>query len=141
MTLVEKLYEAAKPFHPCSKFQGTETFDELLRLFLSPQGWEFCIKYDFPGNEQLGLIKSYIDDSMDIYIDAGHHALRNHKLVILAGNCDFRLDYDTLDYPCRVVLLKGARARIRAGGYAVVAVNAAEGCNYSTSIHDHAIIR
>jgi len=141
MTIVEKLYEAAKPYHPCNLFKGTETLDELLQVLLTPQGWEFCIKYDFPGNEQLGLLKTYINEDMDIYIDAGHKSLRNHKLVILAGDCDFRLEYDTLEHPCRVVLLKGARARIRANGYAVVAVNAAEGCTYSKNIHDHAIIR
>ena len=47
-TIIEKTHKKARKLHSCQMFTGKESFGELMSLFLSPQGIEFCQKNNFP---------------------------------------------------------------------------------------------
>lgn len=141
MDIVERIYNSAKPFHPCGLFTGRESLEEMLEVFLSPQGLEFCVAHDFLVKADLQALKAMSLEDWGIWIDAGRKASQNARIVVLVGDCDFTLSYDTLEHPCRVVLLKGAKAQISASGYAVVSVSAQKGCSYSVNVKDHAVVR
>lgn len=139
--LVRRLYEEAIPFGPCEYFTGDESLMELMRKFLTAKGAEFCIKNDFPSDTLCDALKREDLAGIGIYIDAGKQSLRNPMRIALVGACEFNLFYDTAAYPCRVILMKGARAHIKAGGYSVVAIQAQDGCRYDIQTSDNAIVR
>ena len=141
MDLVRELYEAARRLNACKLFTGQETFEGMMRVFLTPQGIEFCIKNDFPDRSYLQPIKEQNVSEMGIWIDAGEMTLRNERTVVLIGDCNFNLEYDTLEYPCKVVLMKGARAKIVAGGFSVIRIEAQEGCIYKVKKGRLAVVK
>lgn len=141
MDLVKQLYEEALPLKPCSLFRGTETFREMMQVFLSPQGLEFCISHDFPRDEHLAAIREAGAADMGVHIDEGSGLALNPRTIVLVGDTDFDLFYDTVGYACRVALMKGARCKIHASGYAVVSVTAQPGCGVMKTVRDHAIVR
>lgn len=141
MDIVKKLYKAARPFGPCGMFRGTESFRELMELFLSPQGIEFCMENDFPPAGYLQAVREAGASEMGIHIDEGKGTARNARIIALVGDTDFELFYDTLEYACKVVLMKGARCTIHASGYSVVSVSAQPGCEVFKDISDRAIVK
>jgi len=141
MDIVKQLYKDAQPFKPCRLFRGTETFREAMELFLSPQGLEFCIAHDFPRRGRLQAIREAGAEKMGIWIDAGHKRAENARKIVLVGDTEGELYYDTLEYACQVVLMKGARCVIHASGYAVVSVLAQDGCSVQKHVTDKAIVR
>lgn len=140
MDIVKQLYKDARPYKPCKLFRGDETFRELMELFLSPQGLEFCIAHDFPRNDRLRAIKEAGASGMGVWIDAGKKRAENARIIVLVGKTDFNLHYDTLEHACRVVLMKGARCTLHASGYAVVSVLAQEGCECIKHVTDKAVV-
>lgn len=140
MDIVRHIFLEAKRFRPCKLFKGNETLEELMGLFLTPQGIEFCIVNNFPSRDILSRLKEYHLVRMGIHIDGGKKRLKNARLVVLAGDCNYTLEYDTLDYPCKVVLLHGARAEIKASGYAVVKIEKQAGCECIIYKSDNAIV-
>lgn len=141
MDIVKQLYKDSRPFKPCSLFKGTETFREMMNLFLTPQGIEFCIANDFPSRGRLRAIKEAGVSEMGIWIDEGVKRAENARIAVLIGNTEGDLYYDTLDYPCRVVLMKGAKCTVHASGYAVVSVTAQDGCEVVRDVKDKAVVR
>lgn len=139
--LVIRIYEEAKPLLPCDFFTGRESFEDLMHKVLTAKGAEFCISHDFPGYDLCAEIKARGAADRGIYIDAGEMALTNPKRVAIVGNTEATLSYDTAGYPCRVILMKGAKAHIKASGYAVVAVQAQDGCQYDVETKDNAVVR
>lgn len=139
--LVTRIYQAATPFLPCDFFTGRESFGELMHKVATAKGGEFCIMHDFPSSDLCAEIKARGAAGMGVYIDAGKQALSNPRRIVIAGDSEFTLRYDTAGYACRVILLKGAKAHIKAGGYAVVAVQAQDGCEYDVETKDNAIVR
>ncbi|MCQ2299697.1 MAG: hypothetical protein MJZ81_06200 [Bacteroidales bacterium] len=141
MDISRTLYEEARRFSPCSLFRGNETGEELMDLFASPQGTEFCMKHDFPSMARFRAFGGDMAEKRGIYIDSGARRLKNARIAILVGDCDFDLEYDTMEHPCKVVLMKGARARVSASGYSVVKIERQEGCLVTCHAHDNAVIR
>lgn len=140
MDIVKQIYLEAKPFKPCRLFDGTETLEELMNLFLTPQGIEFCISNNFPSRDILSRLKEHNLTRMGIHIDGGRKTLKNQKIVVLAGDCDYMLEYNTLSHACKVVLLHGARAKIRASEFSVVKVEKQNGCRCDIEKSDYAIV-
>lgn len=139
--LVQKIYQEAIPLSPCEFFTGRESLADLMNKFLYAKGAEFCIKNDFPSSGLCEELKARGVEKNGVYIDAGVRTLSNPKRVAVVGASEFTLNYDTSDYPCRVVLMKGAKAHIKASGYAVVAIQAQDGCDYDIETKDNAIVR
>lgn len=138
--IAKRIFELARPFGPCRMFKGNESDVDLLRLFLSPQGLEFCTKYDFLKAEHFADFPAGLLAKWGIYADTGNVAFINEETVVLVGRCSAMLEYDSLDYVCQVVLLGGARATIKARGWSVVRVHKAAGCECEVDRQDNAVV-
>lgn len=117
----------AVAFNVCAMFKGTETPDELMRLFLSVQGLEFCVKNRFPTLEMWRSGYKEIASKYNIFIDAGDIRIANQPKVVLIGDTQAELVYDNSLQRHEVVVMHGAKAKIKASGYAVVFVTSADG--------------
>ena len=120
----KQIYEAATQLDCCPLFKGTEDTDKLIRLFLTKQGIEFCTDNNFPSLE---VLRTFDDtEKYGIYIDR-EITLSNLSKVVLIGNTNAVLNYDDPDKKHEVILMHGAKATIKASGYAVVFVTNAGG--------------
>lgn len=137
--LIRQLYNNAKERNCCEKFTGNENLEQLLELFQSPQGVEFCQKYQFPDIEILRAFRGMEAIRHGIYIDAGHITLSNVARLTLVGDTVAELRYDDPSKRHEVVLMHGAKAHIEASGYSVVFVTKG-GCEVTTEAQDNAKI-
>lgn len=129
----------AEKYRKCDMFKGTEDLQDLIRLFTSPQGMEFCMKNHFPNIATFRLFKPFDPDKHGIYIDAGEITLKNPKRVVLIGRTSATITCDTLERH-EVFLLHGAKAIINASGWAVVSVSTSTGCQFIRNISGNAVI-
>lgn len=134
--LTDHIYNRAVALDCCSMFKGTEDEDQLMRLFLTKQGIEFCINNNFPDLKTFRLFKEA--EKHNIYIDKNVE-LKNQSKVVLIGNTNGILSYDDPDKVHEVILMHGAKATIKASGYAVVFVTNS-GCTVDKEIKDFAKI-
>ena len=104
----KEFFEIANRLGACRLLHGTENKEELMRLLLTPQGTEFCMKNNFPSMEQLREFRG-----------------TNPVRVFLAGSKAI-LHFDTIGR-YNVILMHGAEAEIHASNYAVVFVKNAGG--------------
>ena len=138
--IVEMIYRAALPYHPCGQFTGRESLRGLMRKFLTAAGAEFCLRNDFPPRDICTMLKGEKVYEMGVFVDAGAKEIRNAERIAIVGASEFTLEYDTIEYPCRVILMKGARAHIKARGFSVVAIQAGKDCTYDIEKSGHAIV-
>jgi hypothetical protein len=122
MNIIEHIHAQRNALSDCGRdiFKGTETIEELAALFRTPQGMEFCEEHSFPGIEtwrELGLTHDL--SRFGIYVDAGHISLSNVQHVTLIGSTTGELRYDELKRNT-VMVMHGARVKIKASGYALV---------------------
>lgn len=121
------LFNMAEKYRICSMFKGTETVEEVLALFMTPQGIEFCTKHSFPAIEMCRKFKGETAERFGIFVESDAH-VENLPIVVLVGNCHAELEYNDPNKRHQVVLMHGASARIKASNWAVVFVNnASEG--------------
>lgn len=130
----------AEAYRKCAMFSGKESIEELASLYKSPQAVEFCMRYHFPNLATLRTFKGDHPERFGIYIDAGTISLNNPKeKVLLIGrttavvNCSEMRRYN-------VVCLHSSRAVVNASGWAVVRVEAENGCNVVKNISENAVI-
>ncbi len=115
---IKDIHKEAEKLNACKKFTGNESLNEVIRLFLSAQGIEFCLKNNFPS---LATFKQFKDlERFNIYVDAGKVKLKNSEKVVLIGNTKAVLKYDDPTKRHQVVLMHGAKADITADNFAVV---------------------
>jgi hypothetical protein len=131
--------EAAKRVEECRMFKGTETFPELVALFTSPQGIEFCIANSFPSLAALRLFKKEQPEKYGIYIDAGSITLTDPECAILIGRTNATVKCSTCARH-KVVTMHGAVATILASRWTVVRAIAAPGSSIIRRTKDYAII-
>lgn len=138
-TIIKQIYAQARMLGCCDGFKGTEDLQGIIRLFLSPQGLEFCMAHHFPSTATLRLFKVHNVEKYGIYIDAGNITLKNPRKVILIGRTIATVSYDALERH-EIVLLRGARAVINASKWAVVFVKVEQGCSSIKNTTDNALI-
>lgn len=139
-TLIKQIYAQARLLNACDLFTGKErTLDDIIRLFLSVQGMEFCIKNHFPNMATFRQFKKYNVERFGIYIDAGAITLRNPKRAILIGRTSATINCDALARH-EVFLLHGAKAVVNATKWAVVATTVEQGCSIIRNTSDNAIV-
>lgn len=114
--------------------RGNESPRELMRLFFTPQGVEFCTKHNFPDMATAREFRGEVAEAFGVYIDAGQIELRNPRQVALIGNTHARLHYDDPHKGHQVIAMHGAKASIAAEGYAVVFI-AGENIEHTTKDH------
>ena len=130
----------AEKYRKCSMFKGTEDVQGIIRLFSTTQGIEFCMDYHFPNLATMRLFKPYLDPVRHgIYLDAGAATIDNPSKVILIGRTTATINCSSLDRH-DVILMRGAKAVINASNWAVVFVNAEQGCTVIRSTTDNAMI-
>lgn len=134
------LHNVAERYRQCNLFKGTErTVEELANVFTSPQGLEFCMRYHFPNMATFRLFKGSGAEKYGIYIDAGTITLKNPDKAILIGHTSATIYCDTLEKHV-ITLLHGAKAVVNASKWAVVRVQAEQGCSCIKSISGNAVI-
>lgn len=140
MTKVEQVYRKAKEIGICPLFKplftGNESEDELFDLFLSPQGIEYCAEHNFPDIATFRAFRGLATSRKGIYIDTNMR-LANPKKIVLVGNTYAELEYDDLESGHEVVLMYGAKAKVKASGNAVVFITNCGG-EVETEVCDNA---
>ncbi len=139
-TVIRIIVSQAKRLGACSLLTGKESsVDDIVRLFLTPQGIEFCMKHHFPDIQTLRLFKSENVERYGIYIDAGEIALTNPEKVVLIGNTKATILCDTLEKHT-VYLLKGSQAVVCASAWSVIGLSAEKGCKVIKKTKDRGVI-
>jgi len=130
----------AAAYRDCKMFKGNESLEQLAALYKSPQAVEFCMRYHFPNLATLRIFKSDRPERFGIYIDAGTITLDNPKdKVLLIGrttavvNCSETRRYN-------IVCLHGGVAVVNASKWAVVRLEAENGCTVVRNRSDNAVI-
>lgn len=138
--LIQKIYEQAQDLGACDLFKGNEGIAELMRLFLTPQGVEFCMKNHFPSLRTMRMFKQYDVEQYNIYVDAGEVVIYDPEYVALVGRTTAKI-YVTTNKPLHhVFLYRGAGAVIDAEGWSVTKVKAERGCKSIANVRDNAIV-
>lgn len=134
------LTNVAEKYRQCEMFKGTErTVEELAEVFMSTQGLEFCMKYHFPNMATFRMFKGCGVEKYGIYIDAGTITLKNPERAILIGHTSATVFCDTMQSHT-ITLLHGAKAVVNATKWAVVRVQAEQGCSCIKSTSGNAVI-
>lgn len=140
--IIRQLYAQAEIIGQCGLFTGKEsTLDDIVRLFTSPQGVEYCIKNNFPSLTSYRLFRPYYEQLQErgIYIDAGAITLKNPRRAIVVGRTSAIVTFDTLDRH-EVVVLQGAKCTVGAWKWAVVRVMQDRESEVIKSAYNNAII-
>ena len=138
--LIKQIYAQARLLNACDLFTGKErTLDDIVALFSSPQGLEFCIKNNFPNIATFRRFKPYKVERFGIYIDSGAITLKNPKRAILIGRTSATVHCDTLEKH-DIFLLHGAKAVVNASKWSVVFTKAGTGCSLIRNTSENAII-
>lgn len=138
--IIQKIYKQAQLLGACPLFTGKEkSLEDIVKLFTSTQGIEFCVNNQFPNMATFRLFKSYNVEKFGIYIDAGNITLNNPKRAILIGRTSATINNDTLEAH-DIILLHGAKAIINASGWAVCKTIVEKGCSVIRNTSENAII-
>ena len=138
--IIQQIYKQARLLGACELFTGKErTLEDIVRLFVTPRGIEFCINNHFPNMETFRLFKPYKVERFGIYIDAGTITLHNPNLAILIGNTAATINNDTLEAH-DIILLHGAKAVVNASGWAVCKTTIERGCDIACNTSGNAVI-
>ena len=140
--LIQNIYRQAKQFNACDKFTGNEkTLDDIVKLFKSPQGVEFCLKNHFPNTQTLRLFKQYDTKQYDIYIDAGNITLNNPRKAILIGHTMATINCSGTDERHEIIAMRGAKTVVNARDWAVVFLQGDSGCTWIKNVSTNAILK
>ncbi len=119
MKTVNEIMQSASLLGACAKSNGVSDWRSLTWLFFTPQGREFCENNNFPSLEMFQGMRDNISE-YNILVDAGNIIRRNDVNVGLIGNTSAELMYNDNTVVHKVVLMHGAKARIKASDYAVI---------------------
>lgn len=119
MKTVNEIMQSASLLGACAKSNGVSDWRSLTWLFFTPQGREFCEDNNFPSLEMFQGMKDNISE-YNILVDAGNISRQNDLNVGLIGNTSAQLVYNDNTEVHKVVLMHGAKARIKAANYAVI---------------------
>lgn len=119
MKTVNEIMQSASLLGACAKSNGVSDWRSLTWLFFTPQGREFCEDNNFPSLEMFRGMRDNISE-FNILVDAGNVSRENDVNVGLIGNTSGQLVYNDNTVVHKVVLMHGAKARIKASNYAVI---------------------
>lgn len=121
MESVNDIMKSASLFGACSKSNGVSDWKSLVWLFFTPQGREFCEENNFPSLEMFQGMKEYVEE-FGVFVDSGEVIRSNDANIGLVGGTSGILTYDDNTVVHKVILMHGAKARIKASGYAVILI-------------------
>ena len=138
--VIRQIYTQAKLLGACPLFKGTEqTVEDIVRLFQTPQGIEFCMKNHFPNMATLRLFKAHGVEKYGIYIDAGAITLKDPSRAIFIGRTSATV-FCTKTERHDIILYHGAKAIVNATKWAVARVQVEQGCSVIRNTSGNAII-
>lgn len=112
---------SASALGACVKTNRATNWQALIDLFFSPQGLEFCQKHNFPGLAGLQHIKSETAE-LGVFIDAGAVERTDPRKLALIGLTDALLTFTDNTIVHQIVLMHGAKAKIKASDYVVLQI-------------------
>lgn len=119
MKTVKEIMQSASLRGACAKSNGVSDWKSLTWLFFTPQGREFCEENNFPSLEMFQGMKENVSE-YGVLVDAGRVSRRNDANVGLVGDTSAELVYDDNTVVHKVILMHGAKAKIKASRYAVI---------------------
>lgn len=133
------LFNIAEKYHACCMFKGTEDIEQIIKLFTSPQGIEFCQQYQFPDLQTLRKFKQYEVERFGVFIDAGRIVLNNVRRIVLVGDTQATISCDNT-YRYEIIMMHGAKAEVYATGWAAVSIINKTGCEVKVTATERAKI-
>lgn len=118
MNVKDVILEAVK-IGACSGSNGVTDWKSLCWLFFTPQGREFCEDNAFPTIGMFRDMKDHVKE-FGVYVDAGNITRQNDTHIAVIGDTCADLAYDNNTKVHKVILMHGAKARIKACHYAVI---------------------
>ena len=99
----------------CNKIVNVKSEEELVKLFFSPQGREFCIEHNFPSLE---WFSERDFEKYNIFVNKENVIAKNKNIALINshGELEFTEGYHV------VILMHGATANIRKSWVACVTV-------------------
>lgn len=119
MESVNNVMKSASLLGACGKSNGVSDWKSLVWLFFTPQGREFCEENNFPSLEMFQGMKDHVSE-FGVWVDYGEVSRTNDAYVGLIGNTSAELHFDDNTVVHKVVLMHGAKAKIKASHYAVI---------------------
>jgi hypothetical protein len=127
MTKEQQIYREANKAGQCGFLKGTEKTDDLIRLFFTAKGKEFCTTHNVPSLDAFLRFRGLQAARGGFYIETPVKAKNLSRVALIGSNTVAELEYDNTDTNYNVVLMHGAKARITASNWAVVFVTNAGG--------------
>ena len=127
----------------CAKAEQVTNWETLVQMLFTPQGREFCEEKRFPSIDVCRDIRAAIStiDGQPVRIDAGEISELNPKDLAIVGDTVANLTYSGTDTVHKLIVMHGAKARVRASNYAVVLVVAiGDGCEVECTTDSKAVI-
>lgn len=126
--MIEEVMESATLLGACSNSGKVSDWKSLSWLFFSPQGREFCEEKNFPGLPMFQRMKKHNIEEYGVFVDFGEVSRSNDKDIALIGDTCGELKFDKNNVVHKVILMHGAKARIKASNYVVLLVINVGGC-------------
>lgn len=126
-----KIYEIMKSaalLGACSGSGKVSDWKSLVWLFFSPQGREFCEEKNFPELPMFREMKRHGISELGVFVDEGNVCRSNDKDIALVGDTCGELKFDENNVVHKIILMHGAKARIKASNYAVLLIVNIGGC-------------
>ncbi len=119
MKTVSEIMESAAWLGACSKSEGVSDWKNLVWLFFTPQGREFCEENNFP---PLGMFREMSKEveRYGVYVDAGSIKVCNAENIAVIGDTEAEMVFTDNSRVHKVILMHGGKARIEASNYAVI---------------------
>lgn len=119
--MIHDVINKAQKKGACKKIDKPKNMEELVKLFFSPQGIEFCEDNNFPDLNTFRGVKNEVLE-FGIFVDEKQIKRSNDKTVALIGNTQGELKFDKNNYVNTVILMHGASAKITASKYTVLKI-------------------
>lgn len=116
---VDDIMNKAQLLGACSKSKGVSDWKTISWLFFTPQGIEFCENNNFPKIDDFRMISKNVLKH-GVYVDKGEISLKNEPNIALVGNTEGIVVYDDPTKVHKLVLMHGAKSKIKVKGYSVL---------------------
>ena len=126
MTKEEQIYREVNAAGQCGLLKGNENAGELMDLFFTPKGVEFCTTYNTPGLDAFRRFRGKRAERGGFYIDTPLKAKNLPRLALIGSGTVAELEF-TETKGFTVILMHGAQAKITASGFAVVCITKVDG--------------
>lgn len=125
---IDEIMKSAALLGACSGSGKVSDWKSLAWLFFSPQGREFCEEKNFPELPMFREMKRHGISELGVFVDEGNVCRSNDKDIALVGDTCGELKFDENNVVHKIILMHGAKARIKASNYAVLLIVNIGGC-------------